>query len=417
MQLGLEERGVGTPLAGDRERLLGRVDPGDERAERDQLGRHLAGAAGRCRTCLPLTSGSRSRTASGSRARSASRACAVALVPRCPVLLSRPHLGVSQIRAHTTSEKPPSTTSGLAADHLGARASRGRRRRRRRRRGSTSRPAGVRARLPASICSRFGKWSSAPVSTTPPETALTRIPRGRELDREVADERLERRLRRADEDVVLEHARRAEARDRDDRRAGRHLRRGRPGEREERARVRGERPVEVLVGGLERRADDAGRGAVDERVERAERGDLVGDAGRGDVAADEHRLGAEPAQLLGGLLGGGVVAQVADRDPLRPVLGEASCDLPPDSARAARDQDGAALGLTSRVGSGLVRAAPSSGSAPSPAGSATRAAPRRPSTTRGRGGRAAPSSPRRSRRTGLSSGRSRTSSSTRARIW
>ena len=36
----------------------------------------------------------------------------------------------------------------------------------------------------------------------------------RELDGEVAHDRLERRLRRADEDVVLEHALRAEARDR-----------------------------------------------------------------------------------------------------------------------------------------------------------------------------------------------------------
>ena len=31
---------------------------------------------------------------------------------------------------------------------------------------------------PRSICSRLGKWSSAPVSTTPPETAFTRIPLG-----------------------------------------------------------------------------------------------------------------------------------------------------------------------------------------------------------------------------------------------
>ena len=68
--------------------------------------------------------------------------------------------------------------------------------------GSTSRPAGVRARLPASICSRFGKWSSAPVSTTPPETAFTRIPCGRARPRD-SDERLERRLRRSDQDVVL----------------------------------------------------------------------------------------------------------------------------------------------------------------------------------------------------------------------
>ena len=63
--------------------------------------------------------------------------------------------------------------------------------------GLTSRPTGL-ALPAASISSRFGKCSSAPVSTTPAETALTRIAR-RELDGEVADERLERRLRCADQ--------------------------------------------------------------------------------------------------------------------------------------------------------------------------------------------------------------------------
>ena len=42
--------------------------------------------------------------------------------------------------------------------------------------GVTIRPTGFRA-PEASISSRFGKCSSAPVSTTPAETALTRIPR------------------------------------------------------------------------------------------------------------------------------------------------------------------------------------------------------------------------------------------------
>ena len=50
--------------------------------------------------------------------------------------------------------------------------------------------------------------------------------RRRELDREVADERLERRLRGPNQRVVLEHALRAVRRDLDDRRARRHLRRG-----------------------------------------------------------------------------------------------------------------------------------------------------------------------------------------------
>jgi hypothetical protein len=47
-----------------------------------------------------------------------------------------------------------------------------------------------------------------------------------ELDREVAHDRLERRLGGTDKDVVLQHALRAERRDRDDRRAVRHRRRG-----------------------------------------------------------------------------------------------------------------------------------------------------------------------------------------------
>src|SRR5262245_43428742 len=42
----------------------------------------------------------------------------------------------------------------------------------------TSRPAGVRFSPHSSICSFCGKYSSASVSTTPPETAFTRIPRG-----------------------------------------------------------------------------------------------------------------------------------------------------------------------------------------------------------------------------------------------
>ena len=62
---------------------------------------------------------------------------------------------------------------------------------------------------------------------------------------------------------------------------------------------------------------------------------------RADVTlpADEHRLGAERAQLLGRLLGGPVVAQVADRDARRAVAGEAKRDRAADPARAARDED------------------------------------------------------------------------------
>ena len=130
------------------------------------------------------------------------------------------------------------------------------------------------------------------MSTTPPETAFTRILGASSTD-EIADERLERGLRRADQDVVLEHPLRAERRDRDDRRALRHLRRGGPRELQQRPGVRVHRPVPVLVLGLERRADHAGRGVVHEHVERPERGDLVEHALGRDVAAHEHDLGPE----------------------------------------------------------------------------------------------------------------------------
>ena len=95
----------------------------------------------------------------------------------------------------------------------------------------------------------------------------------------------------------------------------------------------------MLVLGLERRPDHTGRRVVDEHVEWAERRDLVEDTLRGDVATDERHLGAERAQLLGRLLGGAVVPQVADRDPLRAVAREAQCDRAADPARPARDED------------------------------------------------------------------------------
>ena len=86
-----------------------------------------------------------------------------------------------------------------------------------------------------------------------------------------------------------------------------------------RSGVRVERPVPVLVLGLERWADDARGGVVDERVERAKCLDLLGDARRGDVPAHEHRLRAELAQLLCRLLRSGVRAEVPDRNACRAV--------------------------------------------------------------------------------------------------
>ena len=78
--------------------------------------------------------------------------------------------------SQTTSEKPPSTTStwprtiSASGEQRNATAPATSS-------GSTRRPAGFAAPA-SSISSRFGKCSSAPVSTTPAETALTRIPRG-----------------------------------------------------------------------------------------------------------------------------------------------------------------------------------------------------------------------------------------------
>src|SRR5205807_663485 len=80
---------------------------------------------------------------------------------------------VSVGRLHQAgSEKPPSTTivwphtiaaSGEQRNETVAAMSS----------ASTRRPAGVRS-TERSISSLFGKWSSAPVSTTPPDTAFTR---------------------------------------------------------------------------------------------------------------------------------------------------------------------------------------------------------------------------------------------------
>ena len=69
-----------------------------------------------------------------------------------------------------------------------------------------------------------------------------------------------------------------------------------------------------------------------EHVERPERGDLLEDAVGRDVAADERRLGAERAQLVGRRLGRAVAAEVPDRDPLRAVACQAQRDRAPDAA-------------------------------------------------------------------------------------
>ena len=67
--------------------------------------------------------------------------------------------------------------------------------------------------------------------------------------------------------------------------------------------------------------------------------DLLEHLVRGDVAADEHRLGAERAQLRRRLLRGRVRAHVADRDPGGALPRELERDRLADPARAARDEN------------------------------------------------------------------------------
>src|SRR5438105_15204369 len=66
----------------------------------------------------------------------------------------------------------------------------------------------------------------------------------------------------------------------------------------------------MLVLGLERAADDAGRGVVHHDVPRSCARELVHDARRRNVATHEHGLGARVSQFARGLLRGGVVAEI-----------------------------------------------------------------------------------------------------------
>ena len=175
----------------------------------------------------------------------------------------------------------------------------------------------------------------------------------RELDREVTHQRLQRRLRRPDQDVVLEHPEGAETEIATIEDPSGIVGADSPCDREERLGVGVHRPVPVLVLGLERRADDPRRGAVDEDVPRAGVRDLAENAVRGDVAADQHRLRACRAQFLGGRFRGLVVPHVADPDALGAALREPQRDRLADPARAARHKDGRALHPLR--GSGLAR--------------------------------------------------------------
>ena len=130
---------------------------------------------------------------------------------------------------------------------------------------------------------------------------------------------------------------------------------------------------------------------MNEHVERAERRNLLEDALRADVPADERRLGAERAEILGRSLRGAVAAEVADRDALGAVACETECDRAADATRTARDED-----VHARSWEGACRRARTRESRPSRSDPATRAGLRLPSTTHSRGRRGAASAPRRS---------------------
>ena len=177
----------------------------------------------------------------------------------------------------------------------------------------------------------------------------------------------------------------------------RHRRRGRAREGEEGARVRGQRPVPVLVLGLERGPDDAGRGGVDEDVERAERGDLVGDSLRGDVPAHEHRLGAErrAARPRSPRRRRRRACSRSRRAPRRaPRSGARSpcrCPRDPPVTRTVAPSKLIPARRERVVGRSRRR-----DRLPAGPRCEARAASPRPATRRGRAGRAAPSAPRRS---------------------
>ena len=77
--------------------------------------------------------------------------------------------------------------------------------------------------------------------------------------------------------------------------------------------------------------------------------------GYGDVRFVVLIFGAERAELLGGLLGGSVVSQIADRDPRCPALGESERDAAADAARSACHEDRLAFEDAAHAESGVAR--------------------------------------------------------------
>ena len=276
--------------------------------------------------------------------------------------------------------------------------------------GSTSRPAGVRSTerehlfLVREMLERPGVDDAA-------RHCVRVDPARRELDAEVAHDRLERGLRRPDEHVVVEHALRAEARDCDERRAlSASSARSRERARAAHARSRSSSspnacPRSRAPGGS-RRSPRCARRRVYGPC------DASSSTTRAFDTSPRTSTGSPPAARtsLGRLLRGVVVAHVAEHDALRAVTHESQRDREPDPPCAAGDEHRRAVEAHRAAGEARPPAR-SSAARPSRAGSAARGRRRAPSRRRSRAGRAAPSSPRRSGAPGAPAGRSRTSSS------
>ncbi len=166
---------------------------------------------------------------------------------------------------------------------------------------------------------------------------------GGELRREVADHRLESRLRRADGGVVGDRPHRAERGHRhQDPLAGRRQLEELLRDGEQSRGIDVHRPVEVVESQLPGRPQHAGGRVGDDDVEpapgRRDGSEEALDVLRvGDVALENQ--GADPARLdlVRRLLGAGAVAEVVDRD-VDLEIGERQSDRPTDAAGGAGDQ-------------------------------------------------------------------------------
>ena len=283
--------------------------------------------------------------------------------------------------------------------------------------GVTSRPAGLRSAGPEHLLAvrevlERARLDDAARDGVDPDSAWC------ELDGEVADERLERRLRGADQRVVLEHALRAEARDADDRRAVVHL----SARRRARARAARARWPRASSPSACPRSRAPGGSRPWRRCGRARRADRAPRPARARGRRRRCR-GRAPAPRRSARSSSAVASAAASerRYPIAtreaPSVGEAERDRLPDPARATGHEDRRAVEGVMSVAAAARARARSSGSPPSRAASRDSVRRPRPSTRRARGRRAAASSPRRSGARGGRAGRSSISSRTRARSW